>query len=68
MTRHVPKLDTTRPRTPPNMMASKDTGFGAASKSMSPNFVDQPAYVRNNIDQLIGRMFITSGMTVCALP
>ena len=37
-----------------------------AEKSFSHNFVDQPAYVRNNIDQLVGRMFTTSGMTVNA--
>ena len=52
-----------RPRTPETY--EERVGMaGARSKTDSPHFSDQPAYIRNNIDQLIGRMHSTSGMTV----
>ncbi|KAL3929312.1 MAG: hypothetical protein SGPRY_002012 [Prymnesium sp.] len=52
-----------RPPTPP-LIAEKIKAAGSASKNDSPRFVDQPAYVRNNIDQLIGRMYSSRGMSV----
>ncbi|KAL1495212.1 hypothetical protein AB1Y20_017076 [Prymnesium parvum] len=51
-----------RPPTPPRIEQRAQTA-GTVSKSCSPRFIDQPAYVRNNIDQLIGRMYSSSGMT-----